>query len=243
MVAVPDETPETFGTPDGTPGWPSTGRSPRGADVTAATVVLACCVLVGAPAGLLWALLAPTIDVSAALDGAESAFNDQAGADVVFGAVVLVAGLLCGSLAWSRAHRRGWLVPVALAVGGTGGALVASAVGHLRNSGRVLRQLPPGLSQRAHDLVDFGLRTPQALLLWPAGALLAYVLLTVALTDPEQRTGHSADGHAARSPLWRRTRGSGAERSRPDDGSADPSTGPGGGPGAPVGPGGSLSSG
>lgn len=161
--------------------------STRQADATAAAVVVTACVVLGVPAGLVWAATAPVINVPAALNGAESAFDAQAGADIVFGAVVLVVGALCGGIAWWRAYRRGWLVPVALAVGGVGGALVASAIGHLRNSGQVLSQLPPGLSQRAQDVVDFGLRTDQVLALWPAAALLVYVVLTVGLTEAPPR--------------------------------------------------------
>ena len=157
----------------------------RARDLCAAAAILAGSVVLGVPAGLIWAATAPRIDVPAALDGAESAFEAQAGADIAYGAVALVAGALCGALAWWRAYRRGALVPLALAAGGAGGALVAATIGHQRNSGRVLAQVPPDLSQRAHDVVDFGLRTHQAIALWPAAALLMYIVLTVGLTEPE----------------------------------------------------------
>ncbi len=157
------------------------------ADATAAAVTATVSVLLGVPAGLLWAATAPLIDVPAALDGAESAFRAAASADVGFGVIALGAGALCGGVAWWRAFRRGWTVPVALAAGGTGGALVAAALGHLRNSGHALAQVPPNLSLRAHDVVDFALRTRQAIVLWPVAALLVYVVLTVGLTDPEPR--------------------------------------------------------
>ncbi len=153
----------------------------------AAVAVLAGSAVLGLPAGLIWAATAPRIDVPAALDGAESAFQAQAGADVAYGVVALAAGVLCGALAWWLAYRRGPLVPVGLAAGGAGGGLVVAALGHHRNSARVLAQVPAGLSQRAHDVVDFGLRTHQAIALWPAAALLTYIVLTVALTEPEPR--------------------------------------------------------
>ena len=157
------------------------------ADATAAAVTATVSVLLGVPAGLLWAATAPLIDVPGALDGAESAFRAAASADVGFGVIALGAGALCGGVAWWRAFRRGWTVPVALAAGGTGGALVAAALGHLRNSGHALAQVPPNLSLRAHDVVDFALRTRQAIVLWPVAALLVYVVLAVGLTDPEPR--------------------------------------------------------
>jgi hypothetical protein len=159
----------------------------RARDLRSAAAILAGSIVLGVPAGLIWAATAPRIDVPAALDGAESAFEAQAGADIAYGAVAIVAGALCGALAWWLAYRRGALVPVALAAGGAGGALVAAAVGHQRNSGRVLAHVPPDLSQRAHDVVDFGLRTHQAIALWPVAALLMYIVLTVGLTEPEPR--------------------------------------------------------
>lgn len=153
------------------------------------------CLLLGAPAGLLWSAIAPRLRVTFGADGpgAPDIESTKAfiGADGSYLLVMLAMGVLCGVLAWFFARRSGPWTVIALAVGGTLAALVAARVGVVPGSHDVVVALRQG--KVGHPPVDLylgrlhgdtpHLRASWAAVGWPVGALLAF--LVGALRRPE----------------------------------------------------------
>ena len=166
-------------------------------DVPGSVGVAVVSLLLGAPAGLLWAAVTPHYVVHYNADGAQLTDLESTkafiGADGSYLLVMLGAGIVCGLLAWRFARRFGPWTVVGLAVGGVLAALVAAAVGvqpggqdgvkalkvQNRTSGTV--ELPL-LKRFRHD--ELGLRAPWAAVGWPVGALTVFVLL--AARKPEE---------------------------------------------------------
>ncbi|MCU1692704.1 MAG: hypothetical protein JWM64_1795 [Frankiales bacterium] len=168
------------------------------ADAAAAALTGVVVVLLGAPVGLLWAAVAPRVEV--VLRGAEgpglvdpetSAF---AGADIAFGALAVVVGLLCGLGAYALARRYGPGVVAGLLLGGLLAAYVAAKTG--TQVGK------DGFQAAARDLDRTGtveanvrLRAYEALVLWPAAALAAFAGATAAGgSDPDTEAEPSRAG-------------------------------------------------
>jgi hypothetical protein len=158
-------------------------EAPHSRDVLSAVVVAVLLVVAGVPMGLLWAATTPKLNVKAALAGSEAAFNVQGGADVHFALWALIFGVVAGALVGWRGRRGSWTLPVALAVGGVGGSLVAAQVGHLRGSNQVLDQLPQDIRGRVSNIVDFVLRSHGFHVVFPVAALLTYLIIVVATTS------------------------------------------------------------
>ncbi len=171
-------------------------------DVPRSLAVLVGCVLLGAPAGLLWSWVAPRLTVTFGPDGPGAADLESTkafiGADASFVLVGLAFGAGCGALAWFFARRSGPWTVVALTVGGLLAATVAARVGVIPGSQEVIEALRQGgQGRRALDLYLGGpfpdqlkdgalphLRATWAVLAWPVGALLAF--LVGALKRPEE---------------------------------------------------------
>jgi hypothetical protein len=134
-------------------------------------------VAAGPVLGLIWAALAPRLDVAAGIGGSEIAFSVQSDIDAYFAAVCAVAGLIGGALACWRAASAGWPVPVGLALGGLGGSLLAGLVGHLRRSPQVLKALPDNAGPVVTDIVDMKVRSTGLYLVLPVSALLVLTVL------------------------------------------------------------------
>jgi hypothetical protein len=180
-----------------TSGWqtvlPTPGPSRLKADVLRFGAVVLGMVLIGAPAGLLWAAVAPHYTV-VFKDGEASyplleSTKAFIGADGSFAAVTLVAGAVCGLLAWRLARRSGPWTVAALAVGGVLAALVASRVGLL--PGRQAAFDAVARKQGSVDLFlgarsgdDTHLRAPWTMVIWPVAALVAF--LVPAFLRPEE---------------------------------------------------------
>ena len=160
-------------------------------DVPRALVVVAVTVLLGSPAGLLWAVVAPRLRVTVGAGGELSTPDLEAskafiGADGSYLLVMLGAGILCGVLAWLFARQAGPWTVLALAVGGYLAALVAARVGLQPGSHTALEALRPGSSYRGSFDLFLGarnphgtglhLRAPLAAVGWPVGALLAFLV-------------------------------------------------------------------
>jgi hypothetical protein len=158
---------------------------PSSRDVLTALVVAVSLVVAGGPLGLLWAATSPRLDVKAALAGSEAAFDAQAGIDVHFALLALIFGVVAGALVGWRGRRSSWPVPLALAVGGVGGSLIAAQIGHLRESSRVLDQLPENIRGSVSNIVDFVLRSHGYHVVFPVAALLTYLIIVVATTRSE----------------------------------------------------------
>jgi hypothetical protein len=161
-------------------------EAPHSRDVLSALVVAIALVVVGVPMGLLWAATTPKLNVKQALAGSEAAFNVQGGADVHFALLALIFGVLAGALVGWRGRQGSWTLPVALAVGGVGGSLVAAQVGHLRGSSRVLDQLPEDIRGRVSNVVDFVLRSHGFHVVFPLTALLTYLIVLILTTSHQE---------------------------------------------------------
>ncbi len=161
-------------------------EAPHSRDVLSALVVAVALVVVGVPMGLIWAATTPKLNVKQALAGSEAAFNVQGGADVHFALLALIFGVLAGAVVGWRGRHGSWTLPVALAVGGVGGSLVAAQVGHLRGSSRVLDQLPQDIRGRVSNVVDFVLRSHGFHVVLPVAALVTYLIILLLTTSHQE---------------------------------------------------------
>jgi hypothetical protein len=154
------------------PGWPEIR-----ADLRSSVLLFSALGLIGAPAGVLWWLLAPRLDFRitsagpvpvVAVPPAELLIAD----DGVFALGALLVGLLCGAAAWRLRRRRGVATVVTLALGTLTGAALAWQVGELLGAGPTRAQLTH-VGGRVTTALTLG--SLSALALAPFGALLAYV--------------------------------------------------------------------
>jgi len=157
-------------------------------DLPRALAVVVGCVLLGAPAGLLWSAVAPRLTVTFEKDGPNAPDLESTkafiGADGSYLLVMLGIGVLCGGVAWWLARRSGPWTVAALTVGGVLGALVAARVGVLPGSHSVVEALRNGGA--GHPPIDLylgrlkgdvpHLRATWAAVAWPVGALLAFLV-------------------------------------------------------------------
>jgi hypothetical protein len=181
-----DMTAPGFGVPPPPPGAQQSRRwVPQrltAGDVLAALVVAIGLVVAGVPLGLLWAVTAPKVDVSAALAGNEATFNAQAGADVHFAFLALIFGAVAGALVGWRGRNGSWTLPLAVAIGSAAGSIVAAQIGHLTESSKVLDQLPQNVRGQVSTVVDFTLRSHGFIIVFPIAALVTYLIIVVATT-------------------------------------------------------------
>ncbi|WP_256789434.1 hypothetical protein [Frankia sp. AvcI1] len=199
--------------------WPlSLGLRP---DLIAGLICAAAMAVAGFPLGLLWAAVAPHLDVAGALHGNESAFAVQSDIDARFALICAVAGLVGGLLAFWRAREAGLGVPLGLAAGGLGGALIAGWIGHLRRSPDLLHSLPANASPVLVDLVDLRVRAHGLYLVMPVVALGVFAIGLWATSRPR------------RAPRDERPPAPGPGGAAPGPGGAAP--GPGGAESGPVG--------
>lgn len=171
-----------------------------GGDLRAGLAFLLGLTVAGPLLGLLWAAIAPRLDVAAGISGSETAFTAQADIDATFGFICLAAGIVAGVLARWRAADAGWPVPVGLAGGGLAGSLLAGWIGHLVRSPGALHQLPPHAPAYVVGLVDVKVRATGLYLVLPVTALvvLAFALwLPAALRRRPDAPVAEADGPSA----------------------------------------------
>ena len=153
-------------------------------DVQAGLLTVAVTVLVGAPVGLLWAALAPSVEVDLTAEGVRLVDRNSSAfiaSDGYFSLAVLLAGLVGGALAWRWGSRHGPAVVPALAVGGSVAAYVAMAVGGLVGDAQIADLVEAGVQGR-RELQVRRLRSLPALLVWPAASVLTF--LTLMLRQP-----------------------------------------------------------
>lgn len=145
--------------------------------VVAGLVTAVVVVLLGAPAGLLWAHVAPhaafvlTPDGAGLVDPEDRAFLT---ADVVFAGITLVLGLVSGLVAYAVHRAHGPAVVAGLLVGGLGAAWVASRTGAMVGRDAfsaallaVAHGAPAGAVRRG----PLQLRATGLLVAWPVAAL------------------------------------------------------------------------
>ncbi|SNQ47571.1 conserved membrane hypothetical protein [Frankia canadensis] len=213
--------PPSAGPPTGaaSAGLPVVGRR----SLLAGLICAAAMAVAGFPLGLLWAAVAPHIDLANALAGNESAFAVQSDVDARFGLICVVAGVIGGAAAFWRVRDAGWPVPLGLAAGGFGGALIAGWIGHLRRSSAALHGLPKDASPVLVDLVDVRVRAHGLYLVMPVAALVVLAVALWVTSWPAARGRSRGD---------RRPRLLGAEPPGPGPAGAGPGTAAGAGPAA-----------
>lgn len=162
----------------------------HGRESLAAVLTVVGLVLLGAPLGLLWAELAPPVEVVAGAGGstelADPTRDSFIAVDGAFLVLVLLVGLVTGALAWRLGRRHGLGVVVGLAVGGLLAAEVARRTGQLVDAGRAQARIDEGYQGLLTLPVQ--LRSPSARAGWPVAALAAHMVLTVL----EGRTARAA---------------------------------------------------
>lgn len=151
-----------------TPSW----RGDAFAGLLAAVVT----VLAGAPVGLLWALVAPRVDV--VVEGANVSLAMPGSSEFIAGdgfflLGVTLAGVVSGLVAWWLAREHGPGVVVGLAAGGLAAAYVAQVTGEQVGLEEVQRAVMAG-RQGALEL-SLRLRADVAMVGWPIGALVAWI--------------------------------------------------------------------
>ena len=154
----------------------ATERVPVGEEVRAGLIAAVVPLLVAAPVGLLWAAVAPRVDVVVSgdrVDLAESGSTAFIAGDGFFLLAVALAGVVSGLVAWRLARQPGPGVVLGLALGGLAAAYVAMVVGQQVGSDAVQAAIDGGL-QGALE-INLRLRAREALVGWPVGALVAFV--------------------------------------------------------------------
>lgn len=163
------------------PGW--------GAESLAAVLTTTALVLLGAPLGLLWAAVAPRVEVVVSEDGgtqlADPTVDGFIAVDGYFLLLAVLAGVLTGVLAWRVGRRYGPGVVVGLVVGGLLGAEVARQVGELVDAGEAQAVVDAGRAGVVE--LSVRLRAESARTGWPVAALAAHMVLTLFVSRSERR--------------------------------------------------------
>lgn len=149
---------------------------PVAEEVRAGLVAAVVTLLVAAPVGLLWAAVAPRVDVvisGSRVDLADSGSAAFIAGDGFFLLAVALAGVVGGLVAWWLARQPGPGVVLGLALGGLAAAYVAMVVGQQVGYDAVQTAVDGGL-QGGLEL-NLRLRAKEALVGWPVGALVAFV--------------------------------------------------------------------
>jgi hypothetical protein len=180
-----------FGVP---PGPPSRRRfswqAPSARDVLSSVVIAVTLLVAGIPLGLLWGATTPKINVTEALGGtsgniSEAAFGAQAGIDVHFALLALIFGVVAGVVVGWRGRHASWPLPIALAVGGAAGSLIAAQIGHVMESNSVLDQIPEKYRGSIGGIMDFVLRAHGFHVVLPVAALITYLVIVLVTTRNE----------------------------------------------------------
>lgn len=154
----------------------------RPVGVVARYVVLGA--ILGVAVGLLWVWWAPRVLVASADNRAflETYPQGFAGADLLLGALLLVAGLAVGAAAAKRLGQAGFAGGWAHVLGAAASAGVCAAVARVLGwwlAGRVARELPDGTVE-----LPLGVGAAGVLLLGVFAALLVIVLFAAFARDP-----------------------------------------------------------
>ena len=192
--------------------WPAPPRRPRrpGRAAAVAAAILLGVAALGAPLGLLWAAVAPTVQVRMTSDGAllaDQQPEEFIAADGWFTLLGACFGVLAAVAVWLVVRRRGPLPLVALTLGAVGAGLIAWWLGRhqgLEAYQRMLDSAPDGAvfgkpaDLRAADVdVHYGfLPVVRGVVLVPAlAAAVTYALLAGWSRFPSLRPGQ--DDYAA----------------------------------------------
>ncbi|MEV5575183.1 hypothetical protein AB0L06_34530 [Spirillospora sp. NPDC052269] len=207
--------------------------------VRTSVVTTALVAVLGPVAGLVWHAVAPAVGFVVVhgepfiADGESQA---PIGTDVRLALIGLVAGLLCGLVAyWFGGRDNDVPLLIGLALGGTAASLLAWWVGHrfgLSHYQHVLRTGADGTEVRGPADV----RAKGVLVFWPLAAVATYAVLEILVkrlpatstaTQPAETDVPSADGNAQPAANGEQPADGGeqpADGARPADGGARPAT-------------------
>jgi uncharacterized membrane protein YeaQ/YmgE (transglycosylase-associated protein family) len=162
--------------PPGARGWE--GFAPRRPEIRWALAVALALAVVGFGVAAIWLHLAPRLPFRVIRPGEATPTQPESelfiGDDAWFFISTVLVGLLAGVLAYLPKRARGWLMTVALAVGGTAGALITWRVGQAfagRPSHEALQHVG------ATVLYPVVLQAKTALVAEPFAALVVYLVL------------------------------------------------------------------
>jgi hypothetical protein len=170
-------------------------------DLATLAMTAAVTVLLGAPLGLIWSAVAPHAHVTVQA-GAEPYISDATtevfiAGDGWFIGLTLLAGLVCGVVAWLAARRSGPFVVIGLVIGGLLAAYVASRVG-VRVGQDTLRAMVRS-GRPGTYAGNIALQAKAAFVVWPLGAVLAFGGLVAARLEELEPT--LAPAPRGRAPL------------------------------------------
>lgn len=157
-----------------------TAAGTRRAGLWALTTIVVLAV-VGIAVGAGWSALAPhplmKVAQGHSLVSAGGSGTPSIAADAYFLLVSGIAGLVTGAIVAVLARPATLWVPVALVLGGAGGAAVAWQLGSWFGSGHAAHVAATGaVGTTVHDQVSLG--AVSALLAWPLAAVLAHLVVT-----------------------------------------------------------------
>jgi hypothetical protein len=145
-------------------------------------------VVVGLLAGVVWLMVAPRpVYVLAAGEAVLDPFTSHAyfDADGRFAVVALVAGAICGAVAFALFRGRGIGALIGLTVGGALAAVVAWRLGHWLGPDPVVDQIGH-LAEGARVEAPLNISARGVLLLWPMASVLVFFALTAGLTRRDE---------------------------------------------------------
>lgn len=146
-------------------------------DLTKAVLVLVLLALAAPLVGLLWAHVAPKLDIAPLLNNSSVPYRAQVGDDAWFLLLTALAGVASGLLAYALGGR-GPGVVLGLVFGGGAAAAVAARVGYLAERAHFLVQLRAhGVNPAFYGLLDFKLRALGIATAWPIAAVTVYVII------------------------------------------------------------------
>lgn len=148
-------------------------------DLSTAGLLVVVLSLVAPLIGLLWAHVAPKLDIAPLLRNSGIPYHAQIGDDAWFLLLTALAGAATGFVA-SVVGDRGPGVLLGLVFGGTAAAAVAARVGFLAQRGHTIASVRAnGLPVRPDllDLLDFKVRALGVAAAWPFAAVLVFVIL------------------------------------------------------------------
>jgi hypothetical protein len=130
--------------------------------------------------GLLWSAIGPKLPLQPALNGSETAFRTEVGADLHFLLVTAAAGIVCAAVAIAL-RRDGPGVVLGLGVGGVLASFVTDRVGYLLNRDHTvtaLHHLGVSLSLLDKFGIDpfFKVRAIGVIVAWPLAAVVTHTL-------------------------------------------------------------------
>lgn len=207
-AGTPIGVPPIYPAPEGQPlPYPSQGRprgrgwegfAPRRAEIRWALIIAVALAVVGFGVAAIWLSLAPRLPFQVTRPGEATPLQPEGelfiGDDGWFFVSTVVVGLVAGVLAYLPRSARGWLTTVALAVGGTAGALITWRVGQAfapRPSHEALQHVG------ATVLYPVILQAKTTLVAEPFAALVIYLILAgFASRDDLHNPAESQPGHA-----------------------------------------------